>query len=66
MPLLFFHDVCWPHARRDTYYAERIPESERQPIVRDARLRPENPDVAPTGLHFDCAAAHEGGERTAC
>jgi hypothetical protein len=64
LPLLLFHDVCWPHARRDTYYApERIPESERQPLAWDVRLRPENPGVAPTGLHFDCAAAREGGER---
>src|SRR4051812_31737927 len=21
LPLLLFHDVCWPHARRDDYYA---------------------------------------------
>ncbi len=62
LPLLFFHDVCWPHARRDTYYApERIPEADRQPIVRDARLRPRESGVASTGLHFDFAAAREGG-----
>ena len=27
LPLLLFHDVCWPHARRDDYFApELIPE----------------------------------------
>ena len=28
-----FHDVCWPHARRDTYEPDRIPEDQRQPLV---------------------------------
>ena len=27
LPLMLFHDVCWPHARRDSYYTpEAIPE----------------------------------------
>ena len=27
MPLLLFHDVCWPHGRRDDYFApETLPE----------------------------------------
>ena len=27
LPLLLFHDVCWPHGRRDDYFdAELIPE----------------------------------------
>ena len=26
LPLLLFHDVCWPHGRRDDYFdAEQIP-----------------------------------------
>ncbi len=30
LPLLLFHDVCWPHARRDDYYApEQIPAEHR-------------------------------------
>ena len=34
LPLLLFHDVCWPHACRDDYYAlELIPEEHRQPVV---------------------------------
>ena len=42
-----FHDVGWPHARRDTYYApERIPEEHRQPLGRRRRLAPGN-----AGLH---------------
>jgi predicted O-methyltransferase YrrM len=64
LPLLVFHDVCWPHARRDSYYApERVPAEHRQPLVRDARLQPGNPGIAETGLPFECAAASEGGER---
>ena len=32
LPLLLFHDVCWPHGRRDDYFApEPIPERYRQP-----------------------------------
>ena len=62
LPLLLFHDVCWPHARRDSYYApERVPAAQRQPLVHDAHLRPEVEGVADTGLPFDCAAAREGG-----
>ena len=42
--LLIFHDVGWPHARRDTYYApERIPEQHRQPLAQDAELAPGEP-----------------------
>src|SRR5262245_55626806 len=64
VPLLILHDVCWPHARRDTYYApERIPERERQPLARDAFVAPGEPGVASAGLRFDWAAAREGGAR---
>src|SRR5579859_4936996 len=32
LPLLLFHDVAWPHARRDDYFApELVPEEYRQP-----------------------------------
>ena len=45
LPLLLFHDVCWPHARRDDYFdAERSPRStpsgrrrRRRPVPRRAR-----------------------------
>jgi hypothetical protein len=63
-PLVAFHDVCWPHARRDTYYApERIPEEHRQPVARDARLAPGDAGVAQVGIPFPWAAQREGGPR---
>jgi hypothetical protein len=64
LPLLLFHDVCWPHARRDTYYEpERIPEAHRQPLARDAAVAPGEPGVVMSGLHYPWAAAREGGPR---
>ena len=64
LPLLMFHDVGWPHARRDSYYApERIPEDQRQPLARNTGLMPGNPDTDPAGLPFEAAAASEGGDR---
>jgi hypothetical protein len=62
LPLLMFHDVAWPHARRDTYYApERIPEEHRQPLGHDVNLAPWEPGVAEGGLPFEWAARREGG-----
>lgn len=64
LPLIFFHDVAWPHARRDAYYApERIPEQHRQPIVADTGLVPGDPGVDEAGLPFDFVAEREGGPR---
>lgn len=64
MPLLMFHDVCWPHARRDTYYApERIPEEHRQPLAHNQGIAPGNPGIAEWGLPFIWAAEREGGPR---
>lgn len=64
LPLLFFHDVCWPHARRDTYYApERIPESERPEIGENVGLAPGNPGTDPGGLPYPAAALKEGGPK---
>ena len=41
MPLLVFHDVCWPLARRDQYAApDRIPEEHRHPYGEDIKLVP--------------------------
>ena len=63
MPIVFLHDVGWPHARRDTYYEpERIPEEHRQPLARDAVLAPGVAGMAELGLPFPWAAAREGGE----
>lgn len=64
MPLLMFHDVGWPHTRRDTYYApERIPEEHRQPLAHNKGLTPDNPGVSDNGLPYVWAAAQEGGPR---
>ena len=64
LPLLMFHDVGWPHARRDTYCApERIPEEHRQPLAHDIALVPWEPGVAAGGLPFEWAAEREGGPR---
>lgn len=64
LPLLILHDVCWPHARRDSYYApERIPAEHRQPLARQAFLSPDEPGIAPGGVPFPCVAAREGGPR---
>jgi hypothetical protein len=62
LPLLFFHDVCWPHERRDTYYApERIPEDRRPEIGTNVGLAPGNPGTDPLGLPYPAAALREGG-----
>lgn len=63
MPLLLFHDVLWPHERRDTYYApERIPEEHRpKEIGHNIGLAPDNPGISEYGLPFVWAAVEEGG-----
>ena len=64
LPLLLFHDVCWPHGRRDDYYAaELIPDAERQPIAEGGGLHPDVPGIRPGGLPYRGAAAREGGPR---
>lgn len=64
LPLLMFHDVGWPHARRDSYYApDRIPEDQRQPLAKNTGLMPGNTGVDPAGLPFEFAAEKEGGDR---
>jgi Methyltransferase domain len=64
LPLLIFHDVCWPHGRRDDYYAaDQIPAAERQPIAEGGGLHPDEPGIRPGGLPYRGAAAREGGPR---
>jgi hypothetical protein len=64
LPLLMFHDVCWPHGRRDDYYApDRIPEAQRQPIHEGGGLHPDEQGIRPGGLPYRGAAAREGGPR---
>jgi hypothetical protein len=61
-PLLIFHDVCWPHGRRDAYDdPEQIPRERRESMVRDARVFPGEPGIAKGGLPYPWAAAREGG-----
>ena len=64
LPLLLFHDVCWPHGRRDDYFAaELIPAEHRQPIQEGGGLHPEEPGIRSGGLPYRGAAAREGGPR---
>ncbi|MGZ4172273.1 MAG: class I SAM-dependent methyltransferase [Solirubrobacteraceae bacterium] len=64
LPLLMFHDVCWPHGRRDDYFApELIPDEYRQPIAEGGGLHPEEPGIRPGALPYRAAAAREGGPR---
>jgi hypothetical protein len=64
LPLLFFHDVGWPHGRRDDYFApEQIPDESRQPIAEGGGLFPGVKGIRPGGLPYRGAAAEEGGPR---
>ncbi len=64
LPLLLFHDVCWPHARRDSYFTpEAIPEEYRQPMLEGVGLFPGVSGDRPGGLPYKWAAREEGGER---
>jgi Methyltransferase domain len=65
LPLLLFHDVCWPHARRDDYFApELIPEDFRQPLAgASGGIFPGDEGLRPGGLPYPKSAAREGGER---
>lgn len=64
LPLLLFHDVAWPHARRDDYYDPKlIPEQHRQPIDEGTGLFPGVRGVRPGGLPYRYKAREEGGER---
>jgi Methyltransferase domain len=64
LPLLLFHDVSWPHGRRDDYFdAQQVPEEHRQPIAEGGGLFPGVKGVRPGGLPYRGAAAEEGGPR---
>jgi Methyltransferase domain len=67
LPLLLFHDVGWPHAFRDDYFAaEQIPEEYRHPIAgpdESRGLYPGDPGLRPGGLPYPRSAAREGGPR---
>lgn len=64
LPLIVFHDIGWPLARRDAYYVpERIPAEHRQPLARNVYLVRGEPGVADEGMPFACVAEREGGPR---
>jgi Methyltransferase domain len=64
LPLLIFHDVNWPHARRDDYFApELIPEDYRQPTTEGGGLFPGIRGTSPGGLPYKWPASTEGGPR---
>jgi hypothetical protein len=63
-PLVLLHDVCWPHGRRDDYYApDQIPAEHRQPIAEGGGVFPGEPGIVPGALPYRAAAAREGGPR---
>ena len=62
LPLLMLHDIGWPLARRDAYYAPgRIPAEHRQPLAFSTHLSPEEPGTLDEGMPFACVAEREGG-----
>jgi hypothetical protein len=64
LPVLLFHDVCWPHGRRDDYFAaELIPEEHRQPVAEGGGLFPGVSGIRSDGLPYRGSAAREGGPR---
>jgi Methyltransferase domain len=64
LPLLLFHDVTWPHARRDNYYTPAaIPEEYRHPMAKGAAVFPGEPELRAGGLPYHWAAKREGGPR---
>jgi hypothetical protein len=64
LPLILLHDVCWPHGRRDDYFApDQIPAEYRQPTVEGGTLFPGVPGVLAGGLLYRWPAAREGGPR---
>jgi hypothetical protein len=64
LPLLMFHDVGWPHGRRDDYFAPKlVPEKYRQPTVEGGGLFPGVSAPQSGGLPYKWPAAKEGGPR---
>jgi hypothetical protein len=65
LPLLLFHDVGWPHGRRDEYFdPAQIPDAYRHPVVGEgAGIAPGDPGVRADGLPYHRSAAREGGPR---
>ncbi len=64
LPLLLFHDVAWPHARRDDYFdPELVPAGWRQPTAHNASIFPGVAGTRDGGIPYHWPAAREGGPR---
>jgi hypothetical protein len=65
LPLLLFHDVGWPHGRRDDYFdADALPADARHPVAGGrGGLFPGDAGLRDGGLPYPHSAAHEGGPR---
>jgi hypothetical protein len=65
LPLLVFHDVGWPHGRRDDYFdAQAIPPDARHAQAGSGGgLYPGDPGLRQDGLPYPRSAAREGGPR---
>ena len=68
LPLLLFHDVAWPHARRDDYFApELIPDGLRHPTAGDGEgCSPAIPVCAMTACPTPAPRRAKAGPRTGC
>ena len=64
LPLLLFHDVCWPHARRDDYFdAEEIPGGPPPPVAGDSGgIFPGDPGLRPRWAALS-QVGRQGGRR---
>jgi hypothetical protein len=65
LPLLLFHDVCWPHGRRDDYHdANSVPAEFRHPVA-DGKggLFPGDAGLRRGALPYPRSAEQEGGSR---
>ena len=65
LPLLLFHDVGWPHGRRDTFYApERIPDEYLESVSPGGHVFPGEPGLANGGLPYRWVSKREGRPRS--
>ncbi len=64
LPVVLFHDIGWPYARRDLYYDPNdIPPEFRQPFETKG-IWPNRSPLHPYGINYDLAnATSEGGPR---
>jgi hypothetical protein len=64
LPLFVFHDVSWPHARRDDYFdPSQVPAEHRHDETPGGGLFPGVPGTRWGGLPFHHPASREGGPR---